>query len=82
MPYPNPAKNRMAFMLDLENNADVKIVIFDMAGNKISEIAEYKAQGKNVVINWNCAHVAPGIYLVKTVVNGKVLKTKKIALIK
>ncbi|MCD4813505.1 T9SS type A sorting domain-containing protein [bacterium] len=82
MAYPNPARDQMNFMFRVMEDCDVKVEIYNMNGEKIAEIEEFKTASDNAVVTWNCSDVAAGIYLVKTSVGDKVLEIKKIGILK
>jgi flagellar hook assembly protein FlgD len=84
--YPNPARNRVNFVLRLEENAQVKIDIYNLLGEKTAEIKENKAASPwGTILTWHCGQAAPGIYLCRITVRGgghiKLLERIKVAVI-
>jgi hypothetical protein len=63
--FPNPAKSKVQFGVNLIQSADVKIVIFNSAGRKVAEVKEVRQAGTGQVLTWDCSHAADGIYLAK-----------------
>jgi len=80
IPYPNPATNEMRFAVP--SNVKVRIVIYQLTGERIADLDETDTSYGESVLLWNCQDVAPGIYLAKIVVNGELKETIKIAIVK
>lgn len=66
--YPNPASN--SFFIDCENISTIKL--YDILGK---EILSQKAKGKTEI---NIEHLPKGIYSVRVLLGGKIIKNSKI----
>lgn len=63
---PNPAKgDAVTFKVFLNDDAEIKIQIFTIAGLKVGEIAGQGLGGNVALIPWNMARLASGIYIYK-----------------
>jgi len=77
---PNPARDRVMFILNLDQPSEVKAVIYNMAGNRVAEVAENCGTG-NQYLTWNSRDAAPGIYLVRIFKRGRETAKRKVAII-
>jgi hypothetical protein len=85
--YPNPAKDAVHFLLHLKEAGQAKVAVYNLAGDKIAEVAQYLPAGRGQVLDWQASGAAPGVYLCRIVItdaNGQVVlsQSKKVALIK
>jgi len=63
--YPNPTEGKQTtFRFFLQKNADVTIDIFDLAGEKISNLQSTGNENENEIV-WNLEDVSSGIYLAR-----------------
>jgi len=81
--YPNPAKgvDRVTFLYNLEAPGKVKIKIYNIIGELIDELEEYKLQGVQTT-SWNISNIASGIYLYRIESGKSKFKLKKLGIIK
>jgi hypothetical protein len=79
--FPNPARSTVRFLFVLEKPSSVKVSLYNFTGERIA-FFERQLNAYNDYINWDCSGVAPGIYLVKVNIDGKNIKTLKMAIIK
>ncbi len=68
--YPNPAQDQMTFVFGLDQAAGVKVVIYNLAGERVAELAGDFAAGRGQTLVWGCGDAAPGVYLARFMVNG------------
>jgi len=78
--YPNPFNARTNIRFSLVNSSDVKIDIFNIAGQLVDVISGRFNAGENNVI-WDASKVASGVYFYKMNV-GDNTETKKMVLLK
>src|SRR5690606_26217730 len=72
---PNPASEQVTFIFDQAIEVPASIVIRDLHGRTLASLPIADRKERSV---WNTNDVAPGIYLVEFVHEGKVLKTEKL----
>jgi len=63
--FPNPAKNQVTFVFQLESKSQVKIEIFSVAGKKIAALNQVMEASNQAAVVWSCSRVSGGIYFVK-----------------
>jgi len=80
--YPNPAQKQMKFLMHLDKATDVEINIYNLTGERIAKLKESMPAGRGQVLIWNCADIAPGIYLAKVYFNSKEKQTIKLAVMR
>lgn len=69
LPYPNPGRDRIKFALRLEENASIRIEIYNMLGEKVSTVQEHlSASPLGTTVEWICKNNAPGMYFAKITV--------------
>ncbi|HYV92387.1 MAG TPA: T9SS type A sorting domain-containing protein [Chitinophagales bacterium] len=68
--FPNPATTQFNVQLDLKQAADVTIELFALNGEKVSVLANEKMNAGLVQKTFSASSFAPGLYFVKTTVNG------------
>ena len=76
---PNPASHNVHFDIDLKNNRQALLQLFDMKGNMIKEFTVYSHQ---TFVDWDTSEIASGNYIVKLCVNDKISISKKLVLLK
>ncbi|MBN1595030.1 hypothetical protein JW933_03800 [candidate division FCPU426 bacterium] len=81
LPYPNPARGKMKFLLHLNRAAKVRIVIHNLFGEKVAEIQDSLAAGRGQVLEWDCRGIAPGLYIYRLLLNGEEKERHKIAVV-
>jgi parallel beta-helix repeat protein len=79
--YPNPGVNTLNFVMNLDESVKIGILIYNLAGERIADIQEDLSVGQQT-ITWNCKSIAPGIYLVRFVKDGKLEEVQRIAIVK
>jgi hypothetical protein len=77
--FPNPGRDKVRFTVDLDRGAVVKVVVFNLAGRKITEIKETRTSGRAQVLTWDCSQAATGIYLAKVFVDNQETVILKVA---
>lgn len=76
--YPNPAKNQTTIQFELENNADVNLVLTDMSGKVVYSTEQSNvAAGKNQ-INVSTNGLSNGVYFYSFEANGNQVTEKLI----
>jgi hypothetical protein len=73
--YPNPAKDKITFRLNLPKDAQVKIEVFNVAGERVIEFKEHKTAPTDT-ITWQPIDVASGVYIYLVTVEGEQVSGK------
>jgi hypothetical protein len=68
--FPNPATTQFNLQLNLKQAADVTIELFALNGEKVSVLVNEKMNAGLVQKPFSATAFAPGLYFVKTTVNG------------
>ena len=81
--YPNPFSDQITFTLDLENNHNVKIFVYNISGQKIHDVVDtYLTTGYYDFTWYGQGHsgntVSPGIYFYSVIVDGRLIKSGKL----
>jgi flagellar hook assembly protein FlgD/cell division septation protein DedD len=69
--FPNPAKGKVNFILKLEQDAWVKVEIYNLFGEKAAMIHEFKSASDEAILEWVCHGIAPGIYICRISLKGE-----------
>ncbi len=80
--YPNPAQDQMTFVFHLDQAAEVKVLIYNLAGERVAELSGDFTAGRGQTLVWECGDVAPGVYLAVVLHDNKKKDTLKIAITK
>ena len=76
--YPNPATNSVNLLFNLGNAAKVNVKIFNVVGQELKNFENELPYGSNS-LTINLANYKPGVYFVKSTIQGKVI-TKKLVI--
>jgi 1,4-alpha-glucan branching enzyme len=85
-PYPNPMRPRTTIAFELPRPATVHLAVYDVAGRKLSTLAEGRFEAGRTEVIWNGEDssggpVASGIYFVRLIADSEVT-TRKIVLVR
>lgn len=79
-PYPNPFNNKLTIPVNVKNNGEVHVAIFNISGQLIDVIQEViLPEGKHELI-WDAKNYSSGLYIIQTKINNKVNYEKTILL--
>jgi len=73
--YPNPVREQLTILINMDNDAHLIISVFNMNGRLIWNKNEYMAKGSHEV-KWNKQNNAEGLYLLRIVYEDKHYGTK------
>lgn len=79
--YPNPFNATTNISFDLRNNADVKVEVFNLAGQLVETIADGHYRAGSHKVNWDASNYSSGIYFYKLSTGEEVI-TKRMTLLK
>lgn len=69
--YPNPFSNTTAVSLTLNKRADVSVEVFNLMGQKVSEVATRSLEAGTHTISINATGLKAGIYTYSVIANGE-----------
>ncbi|TES92806.1 MAG: T9SS type A sorting domain-containing protein [Candidatus Cloacimonadota bacterium] len=69
--FPSISRAKVNIKLNIKNDSDVKINIFDISGRLVNRIVERKYSKGVYTINWYNKENSSGIYFIKTDINNK-----------
>jgi hypothetical protein len=79
--FPNPAKDRLHFVVALSRAAEVKVDLFNLAGERVMTLSGSLPAGQSAM-DANAGKLAPGIYVARVLANGEELARVKVAIIR
>ena len=79
--YPNPFNPTTNIQFALPQNTDVQVVVFDMLGRQVAELANANYAAGYYTINWNATNQSSGVYIVRMIA-GEFSATQKVMLVK
>ncbi|KXK50587.1 MAG: PKD repeat protein [Chlorobi bacterium OLB5] len=79
--YPNPFNSSTNIKFQINENSDVKIIIFDGLGKQINKYEFGEIKAGTYLMNWNANNFASGIYFYK-IISNNYKQTKKMVLLK
>jgi PKD repeat protein len=74
---PNPFGASTTFNVNLANNADVEISVYDITGKKVETVKDGEMAAGQHNIVWTPENLAEGVYFVQMVIDGEI-QTRKI----
>jgi len=76
--YPNPSDGSSKIKYSVDATAQVKIVVYDMLGNRINVLADEKQEAGVYTVEWDNSSLAKGTYLITALKNGMVKQVIKV----
>ncbi len=80
--YPNPGKSRMTFAVQADTAGDVKAQIYNLNGERVATLSTQLFENHTAMLIWDCGSVAPGLYVVRLMQDGKEIGKSKVAIVK
>lgn len=80
--YPNPFNPVTNIEYQLPMSGDVKVRIFDFLGRKVATLVNERQNQGSYNIQWDASNFSSGMYFYNLEVNGNIVDTKKLILIK
>jgi len=77
--YPNPANNSLSVLLNSYETMDVSYAIIDAQGKKLLFT---KATTNNAITTLDVSNINTGLYLLQAIIDGQLIATQKISIIK
>ncbi len=80
--YPNPFNPKTIINYELPVSAFVKLVVYDISGKEITTLVEQQQHSGNYSREFSGNELSSGVYVYKLIVNGDVIDSKKMLLLK
>ncbi len=80
--YPNPFNPTTQIEYALAQTAHVKLVVYNPLGQRVTQLVDDLRQAGTYHVRWEASGLPSGPYLYQLVVDGQVVATRKMVLIK
>jgi hypothetical protein len=80
--YPNPFNGSTCLIYDLPKAAVTEITVIDMNGRKVDRLLGTYLPAGNYEITWNAESFSSGVYFYVLQIDGKIVDTRKMVLLK
>ncbi|MBN2790083.1 MAG: T9SS type A sorting domain-containing protein [Candidatus Delongbacteria bacterium] len=80
--YPNPFNPETTISYSLQNNAQVSLKVFNIAGKEVCNLVDQKQNKGLHKVNFNGSELTSGMYLYRLSIDGKVVQSRKMMLLK
>ncbi|MCB0728666.1 MAG: SBBP repeat-containing protein [Ignavibacteriae bacterium] len=80
--YPNPFNPYTYIRYEMPVQGNVQIEVYNINGSKVQTLVNEKKESGNHEIEFNGSNLSSGIYFYKFSINGKLINTKKLILLK
>jgi len=77
--FPNPARDRMTFIVDLETAGEVEVAIYNLDSELVARLHDTLPAGRGRTLAWDCRSAASGVYLARFKVQDGEMRTVRIA---
>ena len=76
--YPNPGSNSNTIKYSVDAPSQVKIVVYDMQGRMVKQLADKKHEAGVYTMQWDMSKLSSGTYVVSAVKDGSVKQSIKV----
>jgi len=76
--YPNPATSQITISMNIENEAQLNIQIFDLVGKNVLPALVKQAESGSITQNIDISNIKPGIYFLRLSLNDKAVEAQKL----
>jgi len=80
--YPNPFNPLTKISYGLKEAGNVKIIIYDALGKEVSALIEQKQNAGTYSIEFNASKLSSGVYIYSLIVDGIIVDTRRMVLMK
>ena len=80
--YPNPFNPKTIIRFQINRLSDINISVYDIQGKLITELVKQKYNAGTYEVDFTRNNYSSGIYFYSLIIDGSVIKTKKMILIK
>jgi len=79
--YPNPFNPTTSFEVDLHDNLDVSVMVYNVLGQQVAELANGPMEAGRYTMTWDASSVSSGVYFINVDTDSDI-STQKIMLLK
>ncbi len=80
--YPNPFNPNTIIRFQINWLTDVKIIVYDIQGKQVAELVNQKQNAGTYEVDFTGNNLSSGVYLYSLMIDGKVIDTKRMVLLK
>lgn len=80
--YPNPFNPTTAIKFTLINNANVELRVYDILGREVRNLLSGEVTSGEHTVQFDASYLASGVYIYQLKVNGSILQTRKMLLLR
>jgi len=80
--YPNPFNSSSQIRFQISKQSNIKLIIYDMTGRLLTRIIDKEMTPGIYEVNFDGSNYSSGVYFYSLIVDGKVIDTKKMILLK
>jgi flagellar hook assembly protein FlgD len=80
--YPNPGKGKMTLVFQPSGSGEAKVQIYNMSGERVAVLNTQVSGATVASVTWECSSVAPGLYMVRVVQDGREIGESKVAIVR
>lgn len=81
IPYPQPAREQVAFSIPEWQTGKLEIVIYNTFGELVTKITEFSSNQSGHPV-WQTTGISPGLYMIRIYVDGQLITSTKVAILK
>jgi hypothetical protein len=80
--YPNPFNPVTCIKYQIKTYGSVLVKVFDILGREKTTLVNQNQNAGTYLVDWNAEAISSGTYFYRLIVNGDIIDTKKMILIK
>ncbi|MBZ0202724.1 MAG: T9SS type A sorting domain-containing protein [Ignavibacteria bacterium] len=80
--YPNPFNPETIIRFQINRFSDVRLMVYDIQGKQVTELVNQRYSTGVYEVNFNGSNYSSGVYFYSLYIDGKILSTKKMLLVK
>ena len=80
--YPNPFNSTTIIQYQIHKSSNVKLIVYDVQGKEVKNLINEKLSSGIYSYDWNASGNSSGVYFYSFIIEGNIIDTKKMLLIK
>ncbi|RPI17612.1 MAG: T9SS C-terminal target domain-containing protein [Ignavibacteriae bacterium] len=80
--YPNPFNPSTTIRFEIRNTSSVKVTVFDITGKEVSNLLDERKSPGKYQVDFSGLGYSSGVYFYSMIIDGNIIDTKKMILIK
>ena len=80
--YPNPFNSITIIKFEIHKSSNVKLIVYDVQGKEVKNLINEKLSSGIYSYDWNASGNSSGVYFYSFIIEGNIIDTKKMLLIK